>query len=134
MNTIEMLNENDYSYNTQDSNQHHFYPHLKSINKESYLMTYINQEEKEYYANYDHEMNEAITDANYQDQLCNNEDEEGYDYQNDPLLELIMGVQSYLIEQANIYDGKMIDSPLYNLQYKMHAYMRQRASELGIDF
>ncbi|KAG2233850.1 hypothetical protein INT48_005296 [Thamnidium elegans] len=65
---------------------------------------------------YDNDMVNAVAEADY------------YDYRNDSLLELVVGVQTYLAEQAKF------DSPLYGLQYKLYTYMRQRALDLGVQF
>ncbi|KAG1461171.1 hypothetical protein G6F56_005787 [Rhizopus delemar] len=69
--------------------------------------------------------------SKYQDQLYSSQKEEDEEpYEDDALLNLILGVQHYMTERAKIFDGKLTDSPLYNLQYKMYSYLRQRASEV----
>lgn len=120
------------------------------------------ENEEAYYAQYDLDMANALAEADYQDcyyeqQQYNEqqyeEEEEydekeedyhyqdqqdqklsDYDIQNDSLLSLVVGVQSYLTEQADFSAVNKLDSPLYNLQYKMYTYMRQRAFELGVEF
>ncbi|KAI8889974.1 hypothetical protein K501DRAFT_207235, partial [Backusella circina FSU 941] len=98
------------------------------------------------YAEYDRNMADTVVEADYQDlyyyQYSEDEpmmeddsmmeDDEEYSYENDSLLSLIVGVQSYLTEQttAGTIKGKS-DSPLYELQYKMYTYMKQRAYEMG---
>ncbi|KAG1444467.1 hypothetical protein G6F56_010286 [Rhizopus delemar] len=104
------------------NNPSQFY-YYESINDEEYM-------ERECYADYDQEMNEAMEEADDMDQYYSDEE---YDYQNDSLLCLILGVQNYLAEQTKMYGNKVTESPLYGLQYKMYTYMRQRASELGVD-
>ncbi|CEG70778.1 hypothetical protein RMATCC62417_06613 [Rhizopus microsporus] len=89
---------------------------------------YISQEEQGCYFNYDNCMMEAITEADYQDQLYAEDEQD--EYEDDPLLDLIMGVQSYLAEQAKILNGTVTDSPLYSLQYRMYTYIRQRVYDL----
>ncbi|GAA5809847.1 hypothetical protein MFLAVUS_003262 [Mucor flavus] len=96
-----------------------------------YNQTYYYQDQEAYYYDetnneqmadetcfeqYDNEMADAVAEADY------------YDYRNDSLLELVVGVQTYLTEQAKF------DSPLYDLQYKLYTYMRQRALDLGVQF
>ncbi|KAI8637592.1 hypothetical protein BD408DRAFT_424309 [Parasitella parasitica] len=107
------------------------------------------QEEEECYTQYDLEVANAVAEADYEDYYCeshyqDNQDEsmseyeddqqqnQPYDYRNDSLLSLVVGVQNYLTEQAD--NSSKCDSPLYNLQYKMYIYMRQRAIELGVQF
>jgi hypothetical protein len=119
--------------------------------------------DQSYYADYDREMANAVAEADYLDYYyqgesqvkechdeemthidepyhCNDnglyyqhEQQEEYCYENDSLLSLIVGVQSYLEEQtsAGTIKGKS-DSPLYSLQYKMYTYMRQRACDMGV--
>ncbi|KAI8887264.1 hypothetical protein K501DRAFT_283393 [Backusella circina FSU 941] len=116
--------------------------------------------EQSYYADYDREMANAVAEADYLDYYhhgesqieqyqnqemtqmnesypCNDHDlyyqQEEYHYENDSLLSLIVGVQSYLEEQtsAGTIKGRS-DSPLYGLQYKMYTYMRQRACDMGV--
>ncbi|KAG2232550.1 hypothetical protein BDF21DRAFT_428822 [Thamnidium elegans] len=77
--------------------------------------------EEDYFNEYDQEMTEAVTEADYHD--CEQQEEP---YVDDSLLKLIVDVQSYLSEAPT-------DSPLFALQYKMYTYLRQRASELGMD-
>lgn len=88
---------------------------------------YYNQGEEEYY-NEDEEYYDD--DEELQDQQ--NTTGVNYDYQSDSLLSLVVGVQSYLTEQSDSFSSTKNDSPLYNLQYKMYTYMRQRALELGV--
>jgi hypothetical protein len=118
------------------------------------------QQEEHCYTQYDLEVANAIAEADYQDYYCeyqyqqnqqNQIDDQdecmeeyeddkqlqyqqsySYDYRNDSLLSLVVGVQNYLTEQAD--NSSKCDSPLYNLQYKMYTYMRQRAIELGVQF
>ncbi|KAI9321580.1 hypothetical protein BX666DRAFT_1851199 [Dichotomocladium elegans] len=52
-------------------------------------------------------------------------------YNNDALLDLIVGVQSYIAEVAST--GIIKDSPLLELQYKMYIYMKQQACDMGYD-
>ncbi|KAI8983653.1 hypothetical protein BDB01DRAFT_722615 [Pilobolus umbonatus] len=73
-------------------------------------------------------MTQAVAEADYQDYY----QEDTYDYRNDSLLTLVLGVHSYLSELENTTKVKT-DSPLYHLQYKMYIFMRQRAVELGIE-
>ncbi|KAI9315164.1 hypothetical protein BX666DRAFT_1835762, partial [Dichotomocladium elegans] len=55
-----------------------------------------------------------------------------YDYEQDSLLHLIVGVQSYLTDMSAAgIDRK--DSPLLELQYKMYTYLKRRAYEMGFD-
>lgn len=86
------------------------------------------EEEEDCFADYDQEMANAVAEADYQDV-----EDASYDYRHDSLLELVVGVQSYLTEQQAV-SSKISDSPLYNLQYKLYSYMRQRALELGVQF
>ncbi|CEP18265.1 hypothetical protein [Parasitella parasitica] len=107
------------------------------------------QEEEECYAQYDLEVAHAVAEADYEDYYYEyhyqddqddtmdeyedyQQQNEPYDYRNDSLLSLVVGVQNYLTEQAET--SSKCDSPLYNLQYKMYTYMRQRAIELGVQF
>ncbi|KAG2195133.1 hypothetical protein INT47_006997 [Mucor saturninus] len=102
------------------------YPQETSNDMEEY---YYYEEEDSYFADYDREVANAVTEADYQDFGDGN----AYDYRNDCLLELVVGVQSYLTEQQAV-SSKIPDSPLYNLQYKLYSYMRQRALQLGAHF
>ncbi|KAI9497050.1 hypothetical protein BDB00DRAFT_745787, partial [Zychaea mexicana] len=54
-------------------------------------------------------------------------------YNNDALLYLILGVQSYISEMSDTGLMNERDSPLFELQYKMYTYMKQRACEMGFD-
>lgn len=78
--------------------------------------------EQNYFNEYDQEMAEAVTRADYDDYQQPKEEA----YINDSLLKLIVDVQSYLSEAPT-------DSPLFALQYKMYTYLKQRASEMGMD-
>ncbi|KAI9487781.1 MAG: hypothetical protein EXX96DRAFT_554629 [Benjaminiella poitrasii] len=50
--------------------------------------------------------------------------------QSNSLLNLVVDVQTYLTEQADYYNHlPMHESPLYNLQYKMYTYLRQKSLE-----
>ncbi|KAI9362177.1 hypothetical protein BD770DRAFT_316516 [Pilaira anomala] len=73
------------------------------------------QEDDSCFEQYDSDMADVVAEADY------------YDYRNDSLLELVVGVQTYLAEQAKS------DSPLYSLQYKLYTYMRLRALDLGVE-
>ncbi|KAI9494104.1 hypothetical protein BDB00DRAFT_762685 [Zychaea mexicana] len=64
--------------------------------------------------------------------ISNNINNGGYDYEEDSLLHLIVGVQSYLSE-FNTMNVDRNDSPLVDLQYKMYTYLKQRACEMGVD-
>lgn len=78
--------------------------------------------EQSYFNDYDQEMAEAVTKADYYDYQQPKEEA----YVDDSLLKLIVDVQSYLSEAPT-------DSPLFALQYKMYTYLKQRASEMGMD-
>lgn len=62
----------------------------------------------------------------------NNIEQHLYNYQEDSLLHLIVGVQSYLSDMANAGIDRN-DSPLLDLQYKMYTYLKQRACDMGVD-
>ncbi|KAL0095875.1 hypothetical protein J3Q64DRAFT_1615238, partial [Phycomyces blakesleeanus] len=53
------------------------------------------------------------------------------DYQNDSLLNLVVGVQSYLSDMTTQPTQHV--SPLLDLQYKMYIYLKQRAIDMGLD-
>ncbi|ORZ01899.1 hypothetical protein BCR42DRAFT_429837 [Absidia repens] len=57
---------------------------------------------------------------------------EEYDYQEDTLLKLIVDVQLYISDLANVGVDRH-DSPLVGLQYKMYTYLKQRANDMGVD-
>ncbi|KAK4516102.1 ER membrane glycoprotein subunit of the GPI transamidase complex-like protein [Mucor velutinosus] len=137
-----------FSYNELKYQQHSF-PY------QSQEQELQEAEEKYCYAQYDLQVANAVAEADYEDYYCEYQyqdecdqdeymeeydDEEpqqyqqdpSYDYRNDSLLSLVVGVQNYLTEQAD--QSSKCDSPLYNLQYKMYVYMRQRAIELGVQF
>ncbi|KAI8070348.1 hypothetical protein BC940DRAFT_235881 [Gongronella butleri] len=60
--------------------------------------------------------------------------DDAYHYENDALLKLIVGVQSYLTDMAaTSSSGARQDSPLLDLQYKMYMYLKQRACDMGVD-
>ncbi|KAI8376281.1 uncharacterized protein BYT42DRAFT_574077 [Radiomyces spectabilis] len=116
--------------------------------------------EEAYFADYDRAMANAALEADYNDYyvnhyLCDEEDDDmmeveeeeddevqgdeeepglldGYDYNNDSLLRLIVGVQSYLADLSQAGMDKR-DSPLLELQYKMYTYLRQRAFDMGLN-
>ncbi|CAO3627653.1 unnamed protein product [Mucor fragilis] len=134
----------DFSYNEPKYQQ---YPHPYQYQEQEMQEA----EEEDYcYSQYDLQVANAVAEADYQDYYCEYQyqdeymeeydDEEpqqyqqdpSYDYRNDSLLSLVVGVQNYLTEQAD--QSSKCDSPLYNLQYKMYVYMRQRAIELGVQF
>lgn len=96
---------------------------------------YEQQEQQQYCQDYnEHEYEEEEQEEYCDDDYYYQPQQPSYDYQNDSLLSLVVGVQSYLTEQADwkSSSAKHDDSPLYNLQYKMYTYMRQRALELGV--
>ncbi|KAI8096660.1 uncharacterized protein BX664DRAFT_324558 [Halteromyces radiatus] len=87
---------------------------------------------------YDDEYND-IDDDNEQldiDEQQQDEDrmdmDSTYDYQNDALLKLIVGVQSYISDLTSVGADRQ-DSPLLDLQYKMYVYLKQRLSDMGVD-
>lgn len=84
-----------------------------------------------YYCEYEYDQNEYMEECDDEEPQQYQQDS-SYDYKNDSLLSLVVGVQNYLTEQAD--QSSKCDSPLYNLQYKMYTYMRQRAIELGVQF
>ncbi|KAF7727783.1 hypothetical protein EC973_007014 [Apophysomyces ossiformis] len=110
--------------------------------------------EQAYFDDYDRAMAAAALTADYydyyNDKTINDdndemmdydeeyeEEEEGsgqsaYDYNNDALLSLIVGVQSYLSDVSNAGIDRH-DSPLLDLQYKMYSYLKQRALDMGIE-
>lgn len=102
------------------------YYNKQEMSTESWNMELDNEETC--FSQYDCDMANAAAEADYQDYY----EEQSYDYQSDSLLELVVGVQSYLAEQQA--NSTKCDSPLYNLQYKLYTYMRQRALELGVEF
>jgi hypothetical protein len=55
-----------------------------------------------------------------------------YDYQDDALLKLIVGVQSYISDLTSVGVDRH-DSPLIGLQYKMYTYLKQRVDDMGVD-
>lgn len=137
----------DFSYNEPKYQQYPYpypYPYQEQEMQEA--------QEDYYYTQYDLQVANAVAEADYQDYYCEYQDQDqdedeymeedddeeslqyqqdaSYDYRNDSLLSLVVGVQNYLTEQADL--SSKCDSPLYNLQYKMYVYMRQRAIELGV--
>ncbi|KAI7879979.1 hypothetical protein K492DRAFT_178201 [Lichtheimia hyalospora FSU 10163] len=121
----------------------------------------IQQEEEAYFGDYDRAVAAAALSADYydgnydyQDEFVEQEDEDMmeldqeddphrqddennnmehlYNYQEDSLLHLIVGVQSYLSDMANTGIDRN-DSPLLELQYKMYTYLKQRACDMGVD-
>ncbi|KAI9347848.1 hypothetical protein BD770DRAFT_395455 [Pilaira anomala] len=85
--------------------------------------------EQDYFNEYDQEMTEAVTEADYYDnseQQQQQQQQKEEAYVDDSLLKLIVDVQSYLSEAPT-------DSPLFALQYKMYTYLKQRAFEMGMD-
>lgn len=83
-------------------------------------------------------LDEDVVMDNYydkeQDQEEDNdiENQSVYDYQNDSLLHLIVGVQSYLSDVSSAGIDRH-DSPLLDLQYKMYTYLKRRACDMGVD-
>jgi hypothetical protein len=85
------------------------------------------ESEQVYFNEYDQEMVEAVNEADYYDYQEQEQEQEQEPYVVDQsLLQLILDVQSYLSEAPT-------DSPLFALQYKMYTYLKQRASEMGMD-
>ncbi|ORX45713.1 hypothetical protein DM01DRAFT_1339940 [Hesseltinella vesiculosa] len=95
-----------------------------------------------YLANYDQTMemeaeyfDQCVEDQHHMvppEQEYRADNDDTYHYENDALLKLIVGVQSYLTDAA--CDGMdRQDSPLLDLQYKMYMYLKQRASDMGVD-
>lgn len=90
--------------------------------------------EESYFEEYDQEMMEAVNEADYYDyieeeeQLEQEEDQQAQEEYilDEGLLKLIVDVQSYLAEAPT-------DSPLFALQYKMYTYLKQRASDMGME-
>lgn len=137
----------DFSYN-EPKYQQYLYPYQYQEQE----MQEAEAEEDHCYTQYDLQVANAVAEADYQDyyyceyeydqneymEECDDEEpqqyqqDSSYDYKNDSLLSLVVGVQNYLTEQAD--QSSKCDSPLYNLQYKMYTYMRQRAIELGVQF
>lgn len=79
-------------------------------------------------------------DRHAQDEQASQEEEEDnmdtddvvYDYQDDALLKLIVGVQSYISDLTSVGVDRH-DSPLIGLQYKMYTYLKQRVDDMGVD-
>ncbi|KAJ8656526.1 hypothetical protein O0I10_007849 [Lichtheimia ornata] len=122
----------------------------------------IQQEEESYFGDYDRAVAAAALTADYYDsnydqyhpdgfveqedenvmELDQEDDQQRqgdenniehlYNYQEDSLLHLIVGVQSYLSDMANAGIDRN-DSPLLDLQYKMYTYLKQRACDMGVD-
>lgn len=122
----------------------------------------IQQEEESYFGDYDRAVAAAALTADYYDsnydhyhpdgfveqedenvmELDQEDDQQPeagehniehlYNYQEDSLLHLIVGVQSYLSDMANAGIDRN-DSPLLDLQYKMYTYLKQRACDMGVD-
>ncbi|KAI8330269.1 hypothetical protein BD560DRAFT_416371 [Blakeslea trispora] len=90
---------------------------MPAITAEEYAL------EQNYFNDYDQEMMDAVNEADCYDYPKEEEDVYIID---EGLLKLILDVQSYLAEAPQ-------DSPLFALQYKMYTYLRQRASELGMN-
>ncbi|CDS05784.1 hypothetical protein LRAMOSA08312 [Lichtheimia ramosa] len=56
-----------------------------------------------------------------------------YDYQQDALLHLVVGVQSYLADlSCSGLSNDQQASPLNDLQYKMYTYLKRRAHDMGV--
>ncbi|KAI9252161.1 hypothetical protein BY458DRAFT_523240 [Sporodiniella umbellata] len=88
---------------------------IKSLNTENNLYSY----------------NGSIEKMGYRDQLDSSlVEKDDTEFADDSLLELIIGVQHYLSDQAKIFNEKVTDSPLYHLQYKMYSYLRQKTYEV----
>jgi hypothetical protein len=102
---------NDHTYNDQQKQQEQ----LPEFSYQEY------ESEEIYFNEYDQEMVDAVNEADYYD----NQEQEPY-IADQSLLQLILDVQSYLSEAPT-------DSPLFALQYKMYSYLKQRASEMGMD-
>ncbi|KAI8391147.1 uncharacterized protein BYT42DRAFT_555791 [Radiomyces spectabilis] len=94
--------------------------------------------EEAYFAHYDQEILDTIAVADYEDGCMQNDyddeimndneyvlndhyDDAEHDYCSDSLLNLVLDVQSYLEEACHAGFVKT-DSPLLELQYKMHLY------------
>lgn len=73
------------------------------------------QEDDSYFEQYDNDMADVVAEADY------------YYYRNDSLLELVRGVQTYLLDQYGS------DSPLHKLQYKLHRYVQLSALDFGTE-
>ncbi|CDS08745.1 hypothetical protein LRAMOSA10106 [Lichtheimia ramosa] len=107
----------DYCYS-----QHYLWQHNEQVNDDdddTMMMDYQEEEEN----NYDDD-EQNMMEEDDQQSIASEES-----YNNEALLSLIAGVQSYLTDATNA--GIVKDSPLLELQYKMYTYMKQQACEMG---
>ncbi|KAJ8659117.1 hypothetical protein O0I10_005156 [Lichtheimia ornata] len=111
----------DYCYS-----QHYLWQQKEQVNEndddDTMMMEYQEEENNYYYYDGDDDMMD-------EDDRQSIASEEESSYNNEALLSLIAGVQSYLTDATNA--GIVKDSPLLELQYKMYLYMKQQACEMG---
>lgn len=110
----------DYCYS-----QHYLWQQKEQVNADNDddVMDYQEEENNYYYYNNDGDENMMMMEED------DDRQEEESSYNNEALLSLIAGVQSYLTDATNA--GIVKDSPLLELQYKMYIYMKQQACEMG---
>ncbi|KAL9558268.1 hypothetical protein MBANPS3_000968 [Mucor bainieri] len=137
----------DFSYNEPKFQQYPFYQYQEQGMQEAeedycytqYDLQVANAVAEADYQDYYCEYQQQYQDEDHQDEYMDDQDEymeeydneepqqyqqdSSYDYRNDSLLSLVVGVQNYLTEQAD--QSSKCDSPLYSLQYKI-------AIELGV--
>ncbi|KAI7882567.1 hypothetical protein K492DRAFT_160349 [Lichtheimia hyalospora FSU 10163] len=104
----------DYCYSQQ-----YLWQQNEQVNDDTMMMEYQEEENNYYYDDENMMMEE------YDRQSIASQES----YNNEALLSLIAGVQSYLSDATNA--GIVKDSPLLELQYKMYTYMKQQACEMG---
>lgn len=89
------------------------------------------------YAYYDQILNNGEDDMydfeGQQEEQHHQGEQVAYDYRQDALLHLVVGVQSYLSDlSCSGLSNDQQDSPLNDLQYKMYTYLKRRAHDMGV--
>ncbi|KAJ8661535.1 hypothetical protein O0I10_002802 [Lichtheimia ornata] len=130
-NDQQQLNEEDHS-----GGIYFMDPNVANNNMDDYYYG----EDDDPYAFYDQILNHGGGDDdemydNFEEQEAQHQGEQqsAYDYQQDALLHLIVGVQSYLSDlSCSGLSNDQQDSPLNDLQYKMYTYLKRRAHDMGV--
>ncbi|CAO3626339.1 unnamed protein product [Cunninghamella blakesleeana] len=131
MNSNNHNHNNNHNHEEQEKEYFDQYDHVMTIEAERFDQY---EQDPYYYNEYqqeeeDEEMNMNMEEVEVIDDDEQENDHPIYQVEDDALLKLIVGVQSYLASSG----ADRHDSPLMDLQYKMYIYMKQRALDMGVD-
>ncbi|KAI7887113.1 hypothetical protein K492DRAFT_173485 [Lichtheimia hyalospora FSU 10163] len=133
--TTTHLNENEqHDSAIYFTNDYHDNNVVVNINSKDATIEWIDDDP---YAFYDQMLNHNQEEEMYgydeqEDQVQHQGEQTAYDYRQDALLHLVVGVQSYLSDLSCSGLSNDQDSPLNELQYKMYTYLKRRAHDMGV--